>query len=192
MGWTFYNARNYLPNGKVDKKAECRELFKNGYTVLKDSIVGNTWYAAVREEKSGDVFAAVVLTEDGDKDYNFGYKDMDETVGPIECDCPKSILRELGETDSLLANDWRIRCWKKIEKKETKEKYRGLPVYTRIRINYNGKETEVVKLPPVEGVCYRNGKPFKHPWYFVPATKTYLHKKDLPNDFEVIGTIRED
>lgn len=126
MGWTFYNARNYLPNGKVDKKAECRELFKNGYTVLKDSIVGNTWYAAVREEKSGDVFAAVVLTEDGDKDYNFGYKDMDETVGPIECDCPKSILRELGETDSLLANDWRIRCWKKIEKKRDKREIQGI------------------------------------------------------------------
>ncbi|OZA58976.1 MAG: hypothetical protein B7X78_08765, partial [Sphingomonadales bacterium 39-62-4] len=40
----------------------------------------------------------------------FGYKDMTETMGPCESDCPAAILDELTETDSTYASEWRARC----------------------------------------------------------------------------------
>ena len=48
------------------------------------------------------VFAAVCLVRYNPRDregYIFGYKDMDETVGPNESDCPEAILDLLTQTE---------------------------------------------------------------------------------------------
>lgn len=44
--------------------------------------------------------------------YIFGYKDMDETVGPNESDCPTAILDLLTPTEYPYAQAWRTRCRK--------------------------------------------------------------------------------
>ena len=100
----------YDKNGKVDRKAECDSHFSDGYTVLKSSMVGTVYYAAVRKESTGDVFAAVTLTS-SDKDFNFGYKGMDESCGPNECKCPLSILKLLTPTEYEWAQQWRQHCY---------------------------------------------------------------------------------
>src|SRR3546814_12246736 len=41
---------------------------------------------------------------------HFGYKDMDEYVGPYEDSCPRHILDLLTPTDREHALDWRARC----------------------------------------------------------------------------------
>lgn len=55
--------------------------------------------------------------------HNFGYKDMDETMGPCEDDCPKRIfdlLTPLPEGDEQYAHDWRARVRKKLDRPKPK------------------------------------------------------------------------
>jgi hypothetical protein len=86
--------------------------------VLRSALVGmRVYYAAiehVRHEKDERfVFAAVCLVRYNPRDregYIFGYKDMDETVGPNESDCPETILNLLTPTDHPYAQAWRTRC----------------------------------------------------------------------------------
>lgn len=43
--------------------------------------------------------------------YIFGYKDMDDGMGPVEAECPEAILQLLTPTESSYALAWRTRCW---------------------------------------------------------------------------------
>jgi hypothetical protein len=86
------------------------------YRVLGAARVSNTVYMAVKStDKATDqsyVFAAVVLISNTQKD-GFGYKDMDESVGPCECACPDRIMRLLSPIADIpnpgYAADWRAR-----------------------------------------------------------------------------------
>ena len=172
MGWTWYNA-NYYKKGKIDRKAECDSYFeyKNSpYKVLKSSMVGSTYYAAI--QKGNIVCAAVFLTSTCMNDYyNFGYKDMDETCGPYQYDCPKSILDLLTPTDSEYANEWRRKCKEKRESSKTAFSLSKLPIGTQIKFtltfdtsrNNKGEEIILTKMQRtakstywVQGLCYWN------------------------------------
>jgi hypothetical protein len=158
MGWTSYRA-SYYKNGKIDRKAECDAYFMEGlnrghFNVLKSSMVGSTYYAAIQrvvknvgKDENGEyiyepipesertTFAVVFLTSTNMKDYyNFAYKDMDEGCGPGQCDCPKGILDLLSPTDSQWANDWRKACYDNIAKKKNKNGLSKLPVGTIIKV----------------------------------------------------------
>ena len=153
MGWTSYHATHYK-NGKVDRKAECDAYFMEGlnagyYDVLKSSMVGSVYYAAVkplkRYNKANEivdipkeeqyVFAAVFLTSTDMKDYwNFSYKNMDESYGPCNYDCPKGILDLLTPTESEYANAWRKQCYENIAKKKNPNGFSKLPVGTVIKV----------------------------------------------------------
>ena len=158
MGWTEYHATHYK-NGKVDRKAECDGYFLEGlnrgfYDVLKSSMVGSTYYAAVKPlKKSGGkddngeyiyidipeneqrVFGVIFLTSTNMKDYyNFAYKDMDESVGPYKYDCPKGILDLLSPTDNEYALEWRKQCYDSIAKKKNPNSLGKLPVGTIIKV----------------------------------------------------------
>lgn len=109
MGWTAYKAIHYK-NGKIDRKGECDYIFsrETKYELVKSVMVGTVYYAAVRNIDTGEVWAAVFLTQvDGDE---FAYKDMDETVIPCYYDCPNSILNLLTSTDNEHSNYWREKC----------------------------------------------------------------------------------
>jgi len=118
MGWLYMRGlsgydspRSYLDNQFTYSNEDRR------CTVLASALVRmKVYYAAVeRVAADGDtiVFAVVCLVNynprasDG---YTFGFKDMDETVGPYEADCPKDILDLLTPTDYPHAIDWRERC----------------------------------------------------------------------------------
>lgn len=147
MGWTSYRATHYK-NGKIDRKAECDAYFMEGlnsgfYKVLKSSMVGSTYYAAVKPlkkygadgqyadipEEEQKVFAAVFLTSTNAKDYfNFSYKEMDETVGPCQQECPKAILDLLTSTKNEYANNWRNACRDNLVKKNNPSSLNKLPL----------------------------------------------------------------
>lgn len=86
------------------------------YRVLAATRVANTVYMAVRvtEKATGKfyVLAAVILISNTRK-HGFGYKDMDETMGPCECACPDRIMRLLSPIADIpsqgYAADWRAR-----------------------------------------------------------------------------------
>ncbi|MBO6031678.1 MAG: hypothetical protein J6Q22_09415 [Prevotella sp.] len=128
MGWTHCFDGRRKPDGTIDRKYECDRLLtwcrkdENGIVtssgeVLKSAMVGSVYYAAVKNHK-GEVFAAVFLTCGRTRWDNtaWGYKDMDETMGPNESKCPASILALLTPTDSKWANEWRERCRQNIAK----------------------------------------------------------------------------
>lgn len=86
--------------------------------VLRSALMAmRVYYAAVEtirlatDERT--VWAAVCLVRYNPRErkgYIFGYKDMDETVGPNEADCPPAILDLLTPTDHPYAQGWRTRC----------------------------------------------------------------------------------
>lgn len=158
MGWTGCNvATKYNPRSRrytIDRKAECDKLFNDDmvswennekigkFEVLKSAMVGSTYYAAVKrtkfatetEPENSIVFAAIVLTNTNVKDYwNFHYKDMDETCGPYQCDCPKGILDLLTPTENEYANQWRAACRENLSKKNNPNALNKLPLGSVIK-----------------------------------------------------------
>lgn len=122
MGWMFQYGK------PADIKAEITRLCtwntdRGKGEALKVMNYGSTWYVACKStptdpthkisdfeqaEDGSYVFAAVFLTRI-DKG-EFGYKDMDETMGPNASNCPAGILNLLSPTTSEYALAWRERC----------------------------------------------------------------------------------
>jgi hypothetical protein len=96
--------------------------------VLRSALVGmRVYYAAVELVRIAtgqrEVWAAICLVRYNPRDpegYIFGYKDMDESMGPYECDCPASILDLLTPTDREYAPQWRARCRENIATRRAK------------------------------------------------------------------------
>lgn len=143
MGWTEYHA-SYYKNGKVDRKAEMDNMFNwedenRKCEVLKSSMVGSTYYAAVKSLNKTNgyecVWAAICLTNTNIREYfNFAYKDMDETCGPYKYDCPKGILDLLSPTENEYALEWRKQCYENLAKKKNPNGLNKLPVGTVIKV----------------------------------------------------------
>lgn len=137
MGWiTCYSANNFKSSGKygfvVDRKKECDDILTqpgtNWQKVLKSAMVGSTYYAALRVS-SEKVIGVVILTCGKGKDGTlWGYKVMDESMGPCEDRCPAGVLALLTPTSSLIAKEWRARCQTNILNAAKKRKYGALPI----------------------------------------------------------------
>lgn len=153
MGWAFYHVDAW--NGKIDRKAECDALYtwRNEQTgdtcrVLKSSMVGSTWYGAcerTRPDGTTYVFAGICPTRLDSKEYcNFGYKDMDESCGPFQHDCPVSILNLLSPTEYEYAAKWRETCRENAAKKAAAKKdqnsLENLPLNATVKVNRRGEE----------------------------------------------------
>ena len=116
MGWTW----QHKPYGMKVKDFLIEEFTYENETrksvVLDIAIVKlRTAYLAVETtiKETGDrkVWAGVVLLGYAPNDhFDLGYKDMDETMGPCETECPERILDLLTPTDSQWANEWREKC----------------------------------------------------------------------------------
>ena len=92
------------------------------YRVLASATRGGVYYAALERTQVGsgqrDVFALV----EPYKIYGKGWqrelvvKDQDETMGPVDTDCPDKILDLLTDPINDHAKQWRERCRAKIAK----------------------------------------------------------------------------
>lgn len=111
MGWLF---------GHYDRKSLVEHLTNgNGVKTLKRCFRGNDMWA-VQETKEGIVFACLYMLRGNprvtDDPCNWGYKDVDETMGPNRLDFPVSWLDLLSPIDSQYAVDWRAAVRKRGEK----------------------------------------------------------------------------
>jgi hypothetical protein len=109
MGWTVMDCR---PCGESHAEFFARELLGRDQTMLASAHVGGTggtFYAAVRQEKGGEVWGMVVPTT-GRPGARFGWKAMEERMGPFESECPAHILDLLSPTEDEHALRWRARC----------------------------------------------------------------------------------
>jgi hypothetical protein len=97
---------------------------ERSYRVLRSALVAmRRYYAAVEriEKLPGErsVVAIICLVDYNPRNRDghlFGYKDMDETFGACEVDCPAAILDLLTPTDSKWANEWRQSCRARLAK----------------------------------------------------------------------------
>ncbi|RKF12537.1 hypothetical protein D6850_17905 [Roseovarius spongiae] len=129
MGWLFYTDRRV--KSYADEKAEIARLCTYQSDIRKTVLVkackvGSTWYAALRltnldgspvedatyvtDEDGSITFGAVFLTRYDEGCW--GYKDMEESAGPVGSRAPASLLAllsELNDPDSY-AHAWRQRC----------------------------------------------------------------------------------
>lgn len=120
MGWTFC----HRPKGTTNL-AFFRQEFGAGVLDVASPSPTVT-YIAYQPIDSDDVVAIVCLTrwDRSDPDFNFGYKDMVETMGPAECGCPKRILDLLTPTDNQWANEWRDACRTNLGKRRRRPRLR--------------------------------------------------------------------
>ncbi len=156
MGWTSTHAEFYK-KGKVDRKAEMDNRWSQEESgdypqlkVLKSSMVGTVYYAAVEISRSGkveEVFGVTGLTSVDNNDYyNFSYKDIDETMGGYSYDCPIGILNLLTDTENEYALEWRKKCRERHEEKKLKKAKRNKLVENRkykVKL-YDGTEKYLV------------------------------------------------
>lgn len=124
MGWTFYRR----PKGESDRAHFERELLTNtDYEIVECASKNGVFYAAVRTASTGEVWALVVLMRRSSGHYNFGYKDMEESMGPVVADAPAKVLDALTPTDNEYALEWRQRCRDNLAKKSAaRERQRAI------------------------------------------------------------------
>ena len=202
MGWTSYHVKPIYNNGKlfIDRKTECDRTFRcdaihgetnkvvGKYELLKSAMVGGTHYAAVKktifatetEPERTIVFAAITLTRVDNKNYfNFAYKDMEESMGPCERNCPKSILDLLTPTDSEYAKEWRKDCYENLKKKRDPNTLANLPIGSVIKYTHrNGMEIELFK----HSAAYQ----FKRPFWMMCNDNKYVPTNHIPSNYVIV------
>lgn len=136
MGWLYthkdssVSVKDFLIN-KVNYQKDDGRYGKVLDIAIKNLKTAYMAYEIYTPENGVRVVAFIFLLDYVPKDYyNFGYKDMDETEGSCEPECPERIMKLLTPTDSKYANAWRERCWENIRKAKAIKK---LKVGMRIR-----------------------------------------------------------
>jgi hypothetical protein len=124
MGWTFTHK---------DKGVPIKEFFdkefadKDGVSpIVACAVIEKVAYLAYRS-KDSLIYGLVCALQYAPKDYNFnfGYKDMSEEMGPRFNKCPAQILDLLSPVEELFgdglgkdwATEWRQTCREALEKK---------------------------------------------------------------------------
>jgi hypothetical protein len=133
MGWLYQNDPVDDPVAVLTRRYIC-DGHTRTWRVLAAARVANTVYMAIKSTDKASaasyVFAAVILISNTKK-HGFGYKGMDESVGPCECDCPERIIRLLTPITDLpnpgYAADWRARvAARKTEKRHQRDRCNSL------------------------------------------------------------------
>jgi len=136
MGWTYTHRGTQPIKEFLRGETDCTNDKGTKWEMLDCAIVKfRTAYMAVRITRAGQdpyVVAYVFLLDYRPKDdYDTGYKDMDESVGPCEAQCPERILNLLTPTAHEYALEWRRKCWDNIAKGKVFKLKVGMQIETR-------------------------------------------------------------
>lgn len=108
MGWTYGYE---WPDAKAVHAELLGSLTRSGYDVLGSAATnyGRVLYAVItKPEQTPVMFVALVGPSGGKYDRMWGYKDMDESMGPYGADdCPLALLALLGPPPNEFAARWR-------------------------------------------------------------------------------------
>ena len=154
MGWTVLST----------KPSSVRQYLCSQFTqgqVLDFAQVGLTEAYAAYQTKAGDIVALVWQLRYY-PNHEFGYKDMDETSGPVQARCPERILDKLTPTNSEWANLWRGRCRRHIELTKTVRPGVRIKFETPLSFNDSGVEQKLDTFVFAKGdkflAVYTNGE----------------------------------
>lgn len=106
MGWLFYapSRASLIRDLTVSRSYEDGHRFET----LKWTCVGNNLWAVqknTRPDGTATTFVALYLM--ANSRHGWGYKDMDESVGPYHVNCPLSYLEGLSEPINDWSREWR-------------------------------------------------------------------------------------
>jgi len=102
MGWLFYPSYG-SPKGVVEHmEKQCRDV---GWKVLKHAFTCYGRRAWIALEKDGKSFILLLMIDKHDGWW--GYKDIEESAGPYQHDCPLSLLDMTTGDDHEYAVKWR-------------------------------------------------------------------------------------
>lgn len=110
MGWDYLTVAR-----PANAKQFLDEEFKEG--LVASAMHGKNEYYAAYRSKNGDVFGMVVILDR--KKGEFGWKSMDESMGPYYNNCPAKILDLLTAPTNEYALAWRNRCRANLTQKKT-------------------------------------------------------------------------
>lgn len=104
MGWSVGWSKRDLVNHLNDQGGA--KHWGDNYTVIANCVRGNCHWQ-VMEHRGGKRFIALNLLQSFDGEW--GYKDMDESMGPNYYNCPLSYLDLAPETEDMgqYAKNWR-------------------------------------------------------------------------------------
>ena len=136
MGWTY--TRNAT---KQDIIQDCLTAGEHptGFRAIRHSVVGNHLWVAFENETSehyekGHRFLALYLLA-GDRNYGWGCKAIQESMGPSDCDCPLYLLDIVPPADSEYAAGFRdrVRAYH-AQKAEARDKKTALKVGDKLEL----------------------------------------------------------
>jgi len=146
MGWLFTQGqtrRQLIENLTREWETEDRK----GRT-FKRYCSGNTLFtvAEVVNKHTGEItrYIGVYLMQ-REQNYGWGYKDMDESMGPYQHGCPLSFF-DLVPDPGGYATDWRKRC-----REQHARKFQKLELHQRVKLTNNQWYT-VISLKPLRGL----------------------------------------
>lgn len=188
MGWLFHNdmLRSQTPAEYITQHFSC-ETDTHKATVLATATVHGTIYAAIRNEiKSSGVayvFCGVFLFKNNKRD-GFGYKDMDESCGPCEVDCPDRIIRLLSPVENMpnpgYAAQWRADVAAAKQRRATaRKRAKNFSPGDTIRLNRPAHFPKIgIAADTFTFVEYRKNTPIfhpvSHPQFFCRLTRATL------------------
>lgn len=111
MGWTFTHRARGISNTDwfADYMGDGRD---GGRGLVETAQSGSVVFGAYRTHQ-GDIIAAVILVKWVPNDwYNFGWKAMTETEGPIDADCPDKVWNMLTPLDELKSDPGYAAAWR--------------------------------------------------------------------------------
>ena len=106
MGWLFTQGASR--RDIIEELTKEQVTDKRVFRTLRKCFRGNTMYALHESGEPGNLrkwVCVYLLQRDGH--YGWGYKDIDETMGPVEKDCPVSYLDAADPATSKYAIEWR-------------------------------------------------------------------------------------
>lgn len=178
MGWTYMHKRSDVRAKDVIANLFNSDSFEpnsngkiNGVFRTLDIAIINlrTAYMAVEhikinqetnmlDPKTRRVYAVVVLLYYRNNDhYNFGYKEIDETMGLCYHDCPRKILDLLTPTGNEYALEWRKKCLDILERKANIKKIHVQSVIKTEPITFRDgisrSRFQILSLRPLRAIC---------------------------------------
>lgn len=183
MGWTFsHKPKSMTTKEYLEQEINCSNDHGT-WTVLACKSKLHVSYLAIKfvNATENKVFAGVFLTKRVKGQFNFGYKDMDESMGPYERDCPKEILDLLTPTTSEYAIEWRKECRERLSIKKTVKKVKdGDTIIFDEDVNFGryGKSKTFTRTSSTKNIYYAHEMGMS-----VRLTKKYL----VDHNFRVQG-----
>ena len=156
MGWLFTQGatRADIIEDLTREQVTDERVFRT----LRKCFRGNTMYALHESGKPGELkkwLCVYLLQTDGK--YGWGYKDMDETMGPYYFDCPVSYLDEADPPTSETAAKWREEVRKLAAERASKKPKIGET--WKLRLGCSPRQVRIKSLRPLRGEA--NGTLYK-------------------------------